>query len=226
MYEIIKKFTEETEAFLRENVVVPRVNLGETRRAWFTLRKADAVNCLSPTGSSVPAWYLELGEAGGPLSFEGFWVPYTDERHYADEFSSADTKFVFTPTLDGCTFCHELIAGGRIKVGHYNYTSDGGGGRRVIDQARINALVAAYFPRGPEFHQLAKADYKLPTDLRGGEGIMMTVVGVRQDTEDPLGAMPLVTPGEHPWTFLCQKRQIRADATSWNDFTMLGTWQF
>jgi hypothetical protein len=109
-------------------------------------------------------------------------------------------------------------------VGHYNYQTTAGN-LAVVDQGRIDAEIKESFhARNGTVRKLMRADYKLATDLRGGEGVQVTVIGAREDAGDPLGLTPSDdSPGKaptNPWRFLYQKRQIAAEPRGWNDFVL------
>ncbi|WKU05636.1 hypothetical protein [Micromonospora sp. HUAS LYJ1] len=229
MFEAVEQFITNPGHFLQNNALICKLDLGpELRIEHFTLQRAPEVDCRGTGGSPIPAWKVVVTPATTVASFEAFWVPYSGGRGFSDSFRSKDSRFVLTPMLDGCTVAYRHEAD-RLRVGHYNFVHDPTGtGTFVIDQAAIDARVAADFAAGPggPVRRLRKADYKLATDLRGGEGVQVTAVGVRQDSDDPLGHSRAADADVRPWTFLYQKRQIRAAARDWNDLELSGVYTF
>lgn len=212
-----KKFLELRERFLERNVIVlanPQSLMGTTVAAVvgkpevydFDLQESSDAKFVDDHGAKVKTYRLQLmaarkGMKGGVLAdpktsdktrhIEAYYLPWDNDRHYETQLGD-DADFMFTPTLDGCSFV--VGSGASPKVSHLNY--QGANGR--IDQARIDTKIGKVFA-GETAQDLAtlKLDDYSPNshaEKMAGKTTELTVVGFR----DPVAG---------GWRFYYQKRQ-------------------
>lgn len=212
-----KKFLELRERFLEQNVIVlanPQSLMGTAVAAVvgkpdvydFDLQESADAKFVDAHGAKVKTYRLQLmaarkGLKGGVLvdpktsaktrHIEAYYLPWDNNRHYETQLGD-DADFMFTPTLDGCSFV--VGSGASPKVSHLNY--QGANGR--IDQARMDANIAkAFADAGDQDLTTLKLDDYSPNshaEKMAGKTTELTVVGFR----DPVGGT---------WRFYYQKRQ-------------------
>jgi hypothetical protein len=117
-----------------------------------------------------------------------YYLRWDNNRHYQTQLGD-DADFMFTPTLDGCSFV--IGSGPSPMVAHLNY--QGGDGR--IDQGRIDTEIGNLYPGPGPQTQLKLADYSPNSHAEKltGKTTELSVVGFR----DPVA---------RTWRFFYQKR--------------------
>lgn len=203
-------FVNNPRQFLANNLVIMKGDGGGQYGPMpFRLELSATSVCKRPNGTGVPVFFIVLAQ-GNADSFRAYWLPYMNDNAYSLRLGNR-ADFLLTPTMDGCTFVvgQSTTHPGRTKVAHLNYQksvadpSMPGTTKRVINQRKINYKIQHLF-QGNTHYILKKGDYKLDTDYRGGEGVQLLTMGLRDANGN--------------WDFVYQKRQIAAVPTSWEDF--------
>jgi len=144
---------------------------------------------LMATRKGVTGGVLADPKAGGRTRHVlAYYLPWDNNRHYETQLGD-DADFMFTPTLDGCSFV--VGSGASPKVAHLNY--QGSDGR--IDQTRIDTEIGNVFPSTVPDKSLKLADYSPNShaEKMAGKTTELTVIGFR----DPV---------TKTWRFFYQKR--------------------
>ena len=118
-----------------------------------------------------------------------YYLPWDNNRHYETKLGNA-ADYMFTPTLDGCSFV--IGSGTSPRVSHLNYQNREG----RVDQPRIKEKIRKVFgDEGKKPTKLTLADYSPNSHAEklAGKTTMLTVAGFR-DT------------ASNTWSFYYQKR--------------------
>jgi hypothetical protein len=219
-----KKFISQREQFLRENVVIvrnPQQHIATIGGALDGIHEFDLIENTSldfkdATGNPVKAYTLQLfatrkglditvgvGSSGFKDPGKGlhthvikaYYLAWDNGRHYETQLGDK-ADFMFTPTLDGCSFV--VGSGANPKVSHLNYQN----ASQRIDQQEIKRRIQTEaFPT--ENYQsltvLKQKHYNPNSDAEklAGKNTELTVAGFRN-------------PKSNTWRFYYQKRTKEA----------------
>jgi hypothetical protein len=116
-----------------------------------------------------------------------YYLPWDNNRYYEAQLED-DADFMFTPTLDGCSF---VIGSGKSpKVAHLNFQTNEG----RVDQEKMNREIAKKFAEDqPTTLKLADYSPNSHEEKLKGKTTNLTVVGFRDR-------------GTKTWSFYYQKR--------------------
>ena len=185
-----EKFVANPVKFCEDHVIIVRHG-GPPGRFSFKLTKAAVATAKTWYGKGVTVCDLNKVDDGAGDSFEAYWLPYNNNAQYQIELED-DADYMFTPTMDGCTFAVGGRDGGAVSVAHLNYQtrvddpSMVGSTKFVIDQPKIETELSAIYDDGTVY-VLRKGDYK------SKEGHQITTYGVRN---------------AKGWSFYYQKRRL------------------
>jgi hypothetical protein len=219
-----KKFLAQRERFLRENVIIvknPQQHIAVTEGALdgvheFDLVENPALNFRDATGRPVKSYSLQLFAtrkgldlalgalgAGFKDSDKGFnthvikayYLAWDNDRHYETQLGD-QADFMFTPTLDGCSF---VVGSGRNpKVSHLNYQN----ASQRIDQREIKRRIQTEAFNDADYESLTvlKQKHYNPNshaEKTAGKTTELTVAGFRDKQSGT-------------WRFFYQKRTREA----------------
>lgn len=211
-----KKFIEQRERFLNDNVILsPNIQSFVVTKAMtanipldrvsmagvydFDLRKDSTVDIRDHSGKKRDVYKLYLLEQRAvhnvgavtkhTHAIRAFYLPWDNGRSWTVSLDNR-ADFMFTPTLDGCSVVAE--SGVNPRVSHINFQN---AARTRVDPAAIDAGIAAIYGIGakPNLRKLEKDDYSDDAEKERGVNPTVTVIGFR----DPIA---------NTWDFYYQRQ--------------------
>jgi hypothetical protein len=163
------------------NVKVYTLALMEIRKGYLLADDDEGV---------LTATRIDAGVGKNTHAIRAYYLPWDNNRHYESQLGNA-ADFMFTPTLDGCSFV--IGSGPNPRVSHLNY-QDAATGR--IDKAKIKTKITKVFgadPVAPTVLKLKNYSPNSHAEKLAGKTTMLTVVGFRNPTTNS-------------WSFCYQRR--------------------
>lgn len=188
-----QKFITDPVTFMQSNLLlvdVPgRVNVRGVFYFRITLSTKHA--CKTATGKGIPVYEARLADytAQSDQTVQAYWLPYAPGNTYSLILGN-EADFVFTPTMNGCTFAVSGSNAPRAMATHLNYQKHTDDGSMKIDQAKIDDRVDAIYGT-TNTAVIRKADY-----ISDGGGQELTTFGWR-------------SPATDNWKFYTQQRYMK-----------------
>lgn len=139
--------------------------------------------CVDKRGNQLPVWQVMDGVNKGGGTFWAYWCPYDQDRYGWTTLGSG-AAYVFTATMDGCSFgIGHAASDGTVIVGHVNSTRlqapTGDTTAMEQDQRRMLRMMLQSGPGGKKRPTIFEPDnYRYRKKVRE---VSATTFGVREN---------------------------------------------
>jgi hypothetical protein len=176
-----EKFKRDPVKFMQQNLVFPPSGSKHTTTSLVTLTKQNDCTCKTKIGSAwgknlIDVYRLDFS-TDQDNAFKVYWLPYDNNKQFHMVLGN-ESRFMFTPLMDGCTFAY----GGRDPkspiVAHSNFQNTD----KQIDQAAINKELKTVYTPQMNAKLLQKDGYASSKHFGLGSGhVRVTTFGVFED---------------------------------------------